>query len=222
MRQVVLDTETTGIGSGHRVIEIACVELIDRSQGRTYNQRINPQRKVDEDAYEVHGISDEDLIDAPTFAQICDTFLDFVRGSQIIAHNAPFDIGILNTELHILKRGAFCEEADCQVLDTLELAQAKHPGVKNSLDALCKRYRIDLGGREKHGALIDAGLLAQVYLAMTSVQISLDLESTADEAPIQTVSSDQYNQLEVIHATEEECRKDQEYRDLYLKKVTKD
>lgn len=177
-RQVVLDTETTGIGHeyGHRVIEIGCVELIDRKvTGKHYHVYINPQREVDEGAFRVHGISNEFLQDKPLFENIVSEFLQFVGGAELIIHNAAFDVGFLNSELGHVKWKKKLEEY-CDVVDTLTLAREKHPGQRNSLDALCKRYDIDNSNRQLHGALLDAEILAFVYLAMTGGQSSLFTE----------------------------------------------
>lgn len=175
MRQVVLDTETTGIGHelGHRIIEIGCVELQDRKlTGKHFHVYLNPQREVDEGAFRVHGISTEFLQDKPLFKDIADEFMHFVQGAELIIHNAPFDMGFLNAELALLNWPVLLNEC-CTVCDTLVLAREKHPGQRNSLDALCKRYEIDNSNRTLHGALLDAEILASVYLAMTGGQTSL-------------------------------------------------
>ena len=170
MRQVVLDTETTGleVSQGHRVIEIGCVEVIDRrATERHYHQYINPERQIDEGAMEVHGISNEFLADKPVFKVIADDFLEFIDGSELIIHNAPFDVGFIDAELSRFARDLPLVKERCAVLDTLKLARQLYPGQKNSLDVLCKRYDIDNSSRELHGALLDARILADVYLAMT-------------------------------------------------------
>jgi DNA polymerase III subunit epsilon len=175
MRQIILDTETTGIGpeQGHRIIEIGCVEMIDRRiTGEHFHIYINPERAVDEGAFKVHGISNAFLSDKPVFQDILPDFIRFVDGAELVIHNAPFDMGFLNSELrHCDWRQTL--DHHCTVLDTLDLARKKHPGQRNSLDALCKRYDIDNSNRELHGALLDAEILAYVYLAMTGGQISL-------------------------------------------------
>jgi len=179
MRQIILDTETTGIGheQGHRVIEIGCVELLDRKlTGKHYHVYLNPQRKVDEGAFRVHGISTEFLQDKPLFEDVVSDFLQFVGGAELIIHNAPFDVGFLNSELKHAKWKKNLEDY-CDVFDTLVLAREKHPGQRNSLDALCKRYDIDNSNRQLHGALLDAEILAFVYLAMTGGQTSLFADS---------------------------------------------
>jgi DNA polymerase-3 subunit epsilon len=184
MRQIILDTETTGLDplQGHRIIEIGCVELEDRKPtGNHYQCYLNPEREVDIAAMEVHGISNEFLADKPAFAQVEAEFIDFVRGAELLIHNAPFDIGFLNNELRLSNAGNGPMEDLCQVLDTLVLARAKHPGQRNSLDALCKRYDVDNTQRELHGALLDAEILADVYLMMTSGQSSLSLQDESEE-----------------------------------------
>jgi DNA polymerase-3 subunit epsilon len=178
MRQVVLDTETTGleVGKGHRVIEIGCVELLERRpSGRTFHVFLNPQRAVDEGARAVHGITDEFLRDKPRFAEVAAEFLAFVEGAEIIAHNAEFDVGFLNAELALAGAGFRPLREYGMVLDTLQLARERYPGQQNSLNALCKRLGIDNRHRELHGALVDAHLLADVYLAMTAGQGDLGL-----------------------------------------------
>lgn len=180
MRQVVLDTETTGleVSQGHRVIEIGCVELVNRRlTGRHYHQYINPEREIDEGALQVHGISSEFLEDKPTFDRIADAFLEFVGEAELIIHNAPFDLEFLNAELSGLSSPSPALEKSCRVLDTLVMARQKHPGQRNSLDALCRRYEVDNSRRELHGALLDAEILADVYLAMTGGQVGLQLGS---------------------------------------------
>jgi len=180
MRQVVLDTETTGLEpeSGHRIIEIGCVELINRRPtDRTYHQYIFPERESDEGALQVHGITNEFLKDKPLFREIASDLIEFVRGADVIIHNAPFDIAFLDLELQMLgsEWGKFTDY--CSVLDSLELAREMHPGQRNSLDALCRRYEVDNSQRTLHGALLDAGILADVYLAMTGGQTSLGLDA---------------------------------------------
>ncbi len=182
MREIALDTETTGleVEHGHRVIEIGCVELLHRRPtGEHFHCYLQPGRKVDPGAVEIHGITDEFLADKPSFADISDAFLDFVAGARLIIHNAPFDLGFLNGELSLLERGADKLEDRCTVLDTLALARRLNPGQRASLDALCRRYGVDNSRRELHGALLDARILADVYLAMTSGQVSLALEGRA-------------------------------------------
>jgi len=182
MRQVVLDTETTGleVSQGHRVIEIGCVELVNRrSTGRHFHSFLNPEREVDAGARAVHGRSLADLADQPRFAAIADEFTEFVSGAELIIHNASFDVGFLDAEFARLKSAEVRSLSKlCQVLDTLALARGMHPGQRNNLDALCKRYGIDNSHRELHGALLDARILADVYLAMTGGQSALALDET--------------------------------------------
>lgn len=179
-RQIVLDTETTGLepSQGHRIIEIGCVELVDRKlTGKHYHQYIQPEREIDQGALEVHGISNEFLADKPVFSHIVDEFLGFVDGAELIIHNAPFDIGFLDHELTLAANKVKKISKICSVIDSLVLARSKHPGQKNNLDALCKRYAIDNAKRELHGALLDAEILADVYLMMTGGQTSLGLDA---------------------------------------------
>lgn len=180
MRQIVLDTETTGLDakSGHRIIEIGCVEMINRKlTGNHFHYYINPEREIDAGAQEVHGISLEFLQDKPKFKEIVKAFIDYVEGAELIIHNASFDIGFLNAELRILKHKIKDVNKICTVTDSLLLAREKHPGQRNSLDALCKRYEVDNFNRELHGALLDSEILAEVYLRMTGGQTSLGLLS---------------------------------------------
>lgn len=183
MRQVVLDTETTGLepSLGHKIIEIGCVELVDRRlTGRHYHQYINPEREVEEGAIEVHGITNEFLADKPLFAQISDEFLAFIKGADLVIHNAPFDVGFINHEFSLLKPPLADVGDVCSVTDTLQMARKKHPGQRNSLDALCQRYGVDNSQRDLHGALLDAEILADVYLLMTGGQFALGLHGDAE------------------------------------------
>ena len=178
MRQIVLDTETTGLepSEGHRVIEIGCVEMINRRlTGNTFHQYLQPDREIDEGAIEVHGITNEMLADKPRFADIADDLVEFIRDAELIIHNAPFDVGFLDHEFGLLGKGYDRVTEYSTVLDTLKMARQMHPGQKNNLDALCKRYDVDNTQRELHGALLDAEILADVYLAMTGGQTSLSL-----------------------------------------------
>ena len=178
MRQVVLDTETTGLEAtqGHRIIEIGCVELFNRRlTGRHYHQYINPEREVDAGAFQVHGISTEMLADKPKFSEISAEFIAFVGDADLIIHNAAFDMGFINAEFARIAPKPTALETRCKVIDTLLLARAKHPGQKNNLDALCKRYGVDNSQRDLHGALLDAQILADVYLFMTGGQTVLSL-----------------------------------------------
>lgn len=184
MRQIVLDTETTGLDprQGHRIIEVACIEMVNRRlTGHHLHKYINPEREIDAGAAAVHGITLEQLLDKPKFADVADEFLDFVRGAELIIHNAPFDIGFLNAELDRLGRVPI--DTICGgVRDTLRMAKELHPGKRNSLDALCERYAVDNSQRTLHGALLDTELLAEVYLAMTRGQDSLIVEQ--DSRPL--------------------------------------
>jgi DNA polymerase-3 subunit epsilon len=178
MRQIALDTETTGINTsdGHRVIEIGCVEMDNRRiTGREYHCYLNPGREVDEGARRVHGLTLDDLRDKPVFEDVADEFMKFIADSELIIHNAKFDVGFLDNELQLMTHKKKSIENHALVLDTLAMARGMHPGKKNSLDALCNRYLIDRSGRQVHGALIDADLLAKVYLAMTGGQETLNL-----------------------------------------------
>jgi DNA polymerase III subunit epsilon len=181
MRQIVLDTETTGLEPdlGHRIIEIGCVELVNRrSTGRTFHKYLNPERAIDEGALAVHGISRADLDGKPKFAEIVEELLAFIGGAELVIHNAAFDVAFLDAELARIQGQAQTIAALCRVLDTLALARSMHPGQRNNLDALCKRYSIDNSRRELHGALLDARILADVYLAMTGGQGALALAET--------------------------------------------
>lgn len=214
MRQIVLDTETTGLepSEGHRIIEIGCVELVNRRlTGNTYHQYIQPDREIDAGAVEVHGITNEALADKPRFADIAAEFLGFVRDAELIIHNAPFDIGFINHEFGLLNDSPGAVTAYCTVLDTLAMARRMHPGQRNNLDALCRRYSIDNSRRELHGALLDAEILADVYLAMTGGQATLLLDTQADSHDREQVSDirrleRQRGALKVIRADAAECQ----------------
>lgn len=212
MRQIVLDTETTGLETSqdHRIIEIGCVELINRRlTGRHYHQYINPEREVDAGAYEVHGISNEFLEDKPVFAAVAQDFLEFIKGAELVIHNAPFDVGFINHEFKKLGDQCGLVADHCGVIDTLLMARQKHPGQKNNLDALCKRYLVDNSQRELHGALLDAEILADVYLLMTGGQTDLVLagnnpQSSSDgETGIRRLPENR-NPTRVIRANEQE------------------
>ena len=180
MRRVVLDTETTGLNAeaGHRIIEVGCVELDDRAYtGRTLHRYINPEREIEAGAQDVHGISNEQLADAPLFAEVAAELREFITGSELIIHNAPFDVGFLDAEYRRLDPAHATVGEWADVLDTLLLARETYPGQANSLDALCRRLDVDNSGREYHGALLDAQLLAEVYLSMTGGQVALGLEA---------------------------------------------
>lgn len=214
MRQIVLDTETTGleVSQDHRIIEIGCVELIGRKlTGNHYHQYINPEREIDEGAFAVHGISTEFLQTKPTFTQIADAFIEFVSGAELVIHNAPFDVSFINHEL--AKLGGRYKPLDsyCSVVDSLALARKRHPGQKNNLDALCKRYAVDNSQRDLHGALLDAEILADVYLAMTGGQVSLslgqeDIQENKNEDRATLVPVKDRPLLKVIRANPEELQ----------------
>ena len=181
-RYVVLDTETTGLNheEGHRIIEIGCIEIINRKiTGNRFHVYLNPDREIDQGAVDVHGLSNEFLADKPRFPNVRDDFLAFVQGAELVIHNAPFDVGLINAEL---TRTSFGRQLGdfCMITDTLVMARKKHSGQRNSLDALCKRYDVDNRHRELHGALLDAELLAEVFLAMTGGQSLLALEPEAE------------------------------------------
>ena len=211
MRQIVLDTETTGLetADGHRIIEIGCVELINRRRtGNDYHQYLQPDRTIDAGAVDVHGITNEFLRDKPRFGDIVDDFLNYIRGAQLVIHNAAFDVGFINHELSLLGQEWGAVGGICTVLDTLALARQMHPGQKNSLDALCKRYQIDNTQRVKHGALLDAEILADVYLALTGGQVTLSLggADAGSKAYVETVRrlAEDRPRLRVIRADEHE------------------
>ncbi len=220
MRQVVLDTETTGLEPtrGHRIIEIGCVEMVNRRlTGNHFHVYINPRREVDDGAIEVHGITNEFLADKPFFEDVAKDFIEYVKGAELVIHNAPFDVGFLNHELNLLD-GKFGKlEEHCSVLDTLVLARQMHPGQKNSLDALCKRYGIDNSHRELHGALLDSEILADVYLQMTGGQTDLSLTqkqvfamANRDEEGIRRLAKKR-QPFKIIKADEQEISAHQEY-----------
>ena len=187
MRQIVLDTETTGLSTaqGHRIIEIGCLELVNRRlTGREFHRFLNPDRDIDEGAERVHGISRADLETEPRFSEVVDDFLAFIKDAELIIHNATFDVGFLNYELKLIKHDQPKIEDHASVLDTLTMARELHPGQRNSLDALCKRYEVDATKRDVHGALIDSELLANVYLAMTGGQTAMLLDEEAGDGYI--------------------------------------
>lgn len=228
MRQIVLDTETTGLRpeEGHRIIEVGCLELIDRKlTGRQFHYYINPERTIEAGAIAVHGITNEFLRDKPLFSQIVDELVTFINGAELIIHNAPFDIGFLNYEFSLVRRGFKTVNDYCSVLDTLQMARQMHVGQRNSLDALCKRYSVDNTKRELHGALLDADLLARVYLAMTGGQGSFfdDIsETNASQSNVDTQShiatSAQKHQLVVLKATDEELEEHAKYLEALKKR----
>ncbi|MFI4919597.1 MAG: DNA polymerase III subunit epsilon [Legionellales bacterium] len=228
MRQILLDTETTGIGTeqGHRIIEIGCVELIDRKlTGKHFHVYLNPERQVDEGAFRVHGISNEFLQDKSLFKDVVSDFLQFIGGAELIIHNAPFDVGFINSEFKHIKWKKKLEDY-CDVFDTLVLARQKHPGQRNSLDALCKRYDVNNSNRQLHGALLDAEILAFVYLAMTGGQTSLHFEV---ESGINDIKEEvgQIKKLSLsnpvlIRASDEELEQHQDFINLLTKKASVD
>ncbi|OIR07102.1 DNA polymerase III subunit epsilon [mine drainage metagenome] len=212
MRQIILDTETTGLEFklGDRVIEIGCVELVGRRlTQRRFHHYLNPERAIDAGAQAVHGLTSEFLQDKPKFAEIADEFMDYVRGAELVIHNAAFDVGFINNELGLIglaPLGQVC----AGVVDTLRLARELHPGRKNSLNALCERYAIDHSGRTLHGALLDAELLAEVYLAMTRGQESLIMDlDVAPSSPVQSDPRDAHHEIRVLRASSEELREHQ-------------
>lgn len=183
MRQIVLDTETTGLEAqdGHRIIEIGCVELLNRRlTNNRFHYYLNPDREIDQGAIEVHGITNESLQDKPRFHDVSDDLLSYLKGAELIIHNAPFDVGFIDAEFKRLDKTWSSIAEHCRVTDTLQMARKLHPGQKNNLDALCKRYAVDNSQRELHGALLDAEILAEVYLAMTGGQTSLGLDQDSD------------------------------------------
>ena len=224
MRQIVLDTETTGIdpNEGHRIIEIGCVEVVERElTGRNYHVYINPEREVEAEAISVHGITNEFLADKPKFSEVADEFFEFIKGAELVIHNAAFDVGFMDSEFARVK--PVRKTADhCGIVDSLAIARAKHPGQKNNLDALCKRYGIDNSNRELHGALLDAEILADVYLLMTGGQTALSLDADGGEAGgagrIRRASSDR-PRLAVVRASEEEDSAHREFMDMMAKQA---
>ncbi len=225
MRQIVLDTETTGLSpkEGHRMIEVGCLELVNRQlTGRKLHLYINPERAIDAGAAAVHGITEEFLQDKPIFSEIADELIEFIKDSELVIHNAPFDVGFLDHEFQGLKRNFKRIKDYCGIADTLVLARKKHPGQQVSLDALCRRYHIDNSNRDLHGALLDAELLAHVYLRMTGGQVQFSFESS-NQVTSENVS-DAYQEvhkkrpLKVILANEKEMKA---HKDL-LKQINND
>ena len=210
MRQVVLDTETTGLEhrDGHRIVEIGCVEMVERRlTGRNFHVYLNPERQVEGGALEVHGITDDFLADKPKFADVVEDFVAFISDSELVIHNASFDVGFLNAELgRVASASASRVEDVAVVLDTLAMARELHPGQRNSLDALCKRYEVDNSNRDLHGALLDAEILAEVYLAMTGGQVDLclDLAGEGDGVQGEVVTGLDLSLLKVVRASDDE------------------
>jgi DNA polymerase-3 subunit epsilon len=212
LRQIILDTETTGLEpeKGHRVIEIGAVEMEDRQlTGRNFHCYLNPEREIDDGAMEVHGITREFLEDKPRFADVADELIEFLDGSELVIHNAPFDLGFLEYELSMSGHGADALSDRTRVLDTLELARDLHPGQRNNLDALCKRYEVDNSSRTLHGALLDAEILADVYLAMTGGQVDLGLSLDRGREVEQSFAGfgdGTITALKVVRASEDELK----------------
>ena len=206
MRRIVLDTETTGLepAEGHRIIEVAALELHDRrATGRHFHRYVNPERAIDFAATEVHGLTTEDLADKPRFGDIADELLDFVQGAELLIHNAEFDVAFLNVELE--RAGRQRLETVCTISDTLAMAREMNPGKKNSLDALCERYAVDHSRRTLHGALLDAQLLADVWVAMTRGQETLDIVMASAQAPAMALCASPLRAaLVVVRASDEE------------------
>lgn len=218
MRQIILDTETTGIDpkSGHRIIEIGCVEMVNRKlTGNHYHEYVNPQRDIEQEAIDVHGITNEFLVDKPPFGSVADSFFEFIKGAELIIHNAPFDVGFIDHEYGLLNRGHGKVYDHCSVIDTLVMARDMHPGQRNSLDALCKRYGVDNSSRVLHGALLDSEILADVYLLMTGGQTMLSLGGDKEDGGGESSLairrlSEQRPRLRVVSANADELLKHEE------------
>ena len=222
MRQIALDTETTGISTdeGHRIIEIGCIEIENRRiTGNEFHCYLNPEREIDEGATRVHGLTLEKLSNEPLFKEVAKEFLNFVSGAELIIHNAAFDVGFLNKEISLLEWDESSIEDHSLVMDTLKMAREMHPGKKNSLDALCTRYEIDRSMRQVHGALIDADLLAKVYLAMTGGQDALDLDQPIlNSQEIQTKNKENKNiSLKVQKASIDELSEHEDFLSMMKK-----
>ncbi|OOY72990.1 DNA polymerase III subunit epsilon [Solemya velum gill symbiont] len=222
MRQLLLDTETTGLDpkQGHRIIEIGCVEMIDRQlTGNNFHQYLQPDREIDAGAIEVHGITNEFLLDKPRFADIADDLVSYLKGAELIIHNAPFDVGFLDHELGLLGNRPKINDI-CTVEDTLVMARKLHPGKRNSLDALCDRYAVDNSRRDKHGALLDSEILADVYLLMTGGQneLQLDSDNYSDNQGAAVIRKVSYEgELAVLKASDEELAEHQAYLEMLQK-----
>ncbi len=213
MRQIVLDTETTGLNPelGHRIIEIGALEVVNRRPtGRTFHIYMNPDREVDAGAVEVHGLTNDFLADKPHFEDVVADFLAFIAETELVIHNAPFDVGFLNAELRRIDTDDDLKRHCHNVLDTLKLAKELHPGQRNNLDTLCKRYQVDNSGRSYHGALLDAQLLAEVYLAMTRGQDSLAIESVLTPPP-KSLRTDRSTKIKVLRANAVELAEHEAY-----------
>ena len=222
MRQIVLDTETTGLepNMGHRIIEIGAVEIVNRKlTGRHYHEYVNPEREIDDGALEVHGITQAFLADKPKFQEVAESFLSFVNGADLVIHNAPFDLSFLNFELARMDGVQPKLESICSITDSLVLARQKHPGQKNNLDALCRRYEVDNSQRDLHGALLDAEILADVYLLMTGGQTSLfggsddDKDTTKDTSATATAGALSELVVPLVAAEAEEQAEHEKYLD---------
>ena len=217
-RQIILDTETTGLDfkTGHRIIEIGCVELVNRKfTGNEYHTYINPERDSDEGALRVHGLTTEFLADKPKFSEIYEEFIDFIKDSELLIHNAEFDIGFLDNEIKLVSKDLVPVEKEVlKITDTLQIAREKHPGQRNSLDALVNRYDINGYDRELHGALLDSKILGDVYLSMTGGQSDLDFSTTEENEHNISLSQDQTSsgkKLKVIKVTAKEKARNLEY-----------
>lgn len=226
-RQIVLDTETTGLRpeEGHRIIEIGAIEIIDRRITKNHRHfYINPERPIDEGAFKVHGISTQFLSDKPVFATVADEFFDYIQGAELIIHNAPFDLNFLDHEYRWLSKNHPKLSHVCNIIDTLVMARKRHVGQRNTLDALCKRYEINNTHRQLHGALLDAQLLADVYLRMTGGQNSLfdtlitSTQQTSSASIQVTASATKHDKLSVIYATDDEQKAHEEYLENLSKK----
>jgi len=229
-RQIVLDTETTGMNmigvhyEGHRIIEIGAVEVVNRRlTGNNFHIYLRPERLVDPEAFGVHGIADEFLADKPTFAEVADEFLDYIRGAELVIHNASFDIGFMDYEFSMLNRGIGKTETFCRITDSLAMARKMFPGKRNSLDALCSRYEIDNSKRTLHGALLDSEILAEVFLAMTGGQTLLAFSQEGDGAQQNESETIQRivrpaSALRVVAASDEEVMAHESRLDLVMKK----
>lgn len=224
-RQIILDTETTGINpqEGHRIVEIGCVEMFNRRlTGHNYHVYLNPDRFMDQEVINIHGITNEFVADKPRFRDIAAEFFDYIQGAELVIHNAAFDIGFINHEFALLNPPRPKVDTICTVLDTLAMARDLHPGQKNNLDALCRRYDVINSHRTFHGALLDAEILADVYLAMTGGQVSLNLASHQDNAAQQLQNSSQglvrRGALRVVAASAEELAAHEKRLDLVQKK----
>ena len=216
-----MDTETTGleVEQGHRILEVGCVEIIDRKlTHKHFHQYVNPERDIDDGAMEVHGISRDFLRDKPVFRDIWEGFLEFINGAELVIHNAAFDVAFIESEMKLMSSSIGKLTDYCEVVDSLSLARQKHPGQKNNLDALCKRYSVDNSQRELHGALLDAEILADVYLLMTGGQVSLTLgsddttEKTSTRSELKTLTTDR-PPLKVLRANEDELKRHEEKLD---------